>query len=122
MTGYHWFVLIVCMLGWSFDCLDQQPFALARKPAVAELLQLPEIDSRVAEFGGYATSLLLIGWASGRSVFGILCDRIGRARAMVFTVLFYFVFTGLSGLSQTVWNFMRYRFLTESLQRTTFRR
>ena len=38
LNWYHWFVLIVCTLAWLFDCLDQQLFVLARKPAVAELL------------------------------------------------------------------------------------
>ena len=26
LNRYHWFVLIVCTLGWMFDCLDQQLF------------------------------------------------------------------------------------------------
>jgi hypothetical protein len=38
MTRYHWFVLIVAALGWLFDCLDQQLFNLARKPAMQTLL------------------------------------------------------------------------------------
>ena len=112
LNRYHWFVLIVCMLGWLFDCLDQQLFALARTPAVAELLGVSETDPQVAKFGGYATSVLLIGWATGGIFFGILGDRIGRARTMVFTILSYSLFTGLSGVSQTVWDFTLYRFMT----------
>ena len=38
LTRYHWFVLIVAALGWLFDCLDQQLFNLARRPAMLELL------------------------------------------------------------------------------------
>ena len=38
MTRYHWFVLTVAALGWLFDCLDQQLFNLARKPAMETLL------------------------------------------------------------------------------------
>ena len=38
MTRYHWFVLVVAALGWLFDCLDQQLFNLARKPAMETLL------------------------------------------------------------------------------------
>ena len=38
MTRYHWFVLVVAALGWLFDCLDQQLFTLARKPAMESLL------------------------------------------------------------------------------------
>ena len=39
MTGYHWFVLLVAALGWMFDCLDQQLFALGRNSAMVELLR-----------------------------------------------------------------------------------
>src|ERR1700685_4227581 len=38
LNSYHWFVLVVAALGWLFDCLDQQLFNLARKPAITELL------------------------------------------------------------------------------------
>ena len=30
LNRYHWFVLLVAALGWMFDCLDQQLFALSR--------------------------------------------------------------------------------------------
>ena len=33
LTGYQWFVFIVCCLAWDMDCMDQQLFALARRPA-----------------------------------------------------------------------------------------
>ena len=45
-------------------------------------------------------------------LFGILGDRLGRAKTMVMTILFYSVFTGLSVLSTRVWDFSLYRFLT----------
>ncbi|MGQ9575941.1 MAG: MFS transporter [Thermoguttaceae bacterium] len=109
LTGYHWFVLVVCTLGWLFDCLDQQLFNIARKPAVTALLKSEE---RVDTFASWANSVLLIGWATGGIFFGIMGDRVGRARTMVFTILSYSVFTGLSGLAVTVWDFMFYRFLT----------
>jgi len=112
LTRYHWFVLVVCTLGWLFDCLDQQLFALARKPAVAELLGVAEAAPAVAEYSGYSTSILLIGWATGGIFFGIMGDRIGRARTMVWTILVYSVFTGLCGISQTVSDFIFYRFMT----------
>jgi len=112
LTRYHWFVLIVCTLGWLLDCLDQQLFALARQPAVAELLGVSESGPGVAEYSGYATSILLIGWAVGGIIFGIMGDRYGRARTMVWTILCYSLFTGLCGSAQTVWDFIFYRFMT----------
>lgn len=112
LTGYHWFVLSVCTAGWLFDCLDQQLFLLARQPAVAELSRSAETDAAVAEWGGYATSIMLIGWAAGGIIFGIMGDKIGRARTMVFTILVYSVFTGLCGLSYTIYDFLILRFIT----------
>ena len=61
---------------------------------------------------GYATTIFLIGWALGGIVFGILGDKVGRARTMIITVLLYSAFTGLSALSKGVWDFAFYRFLT----------
>jgi hypothetical protein len=40
--------------------------------------------------------IFMIGWASGGVLFGVLGDRIGRARTMIFTILLYAAFTGLS--------------------------
>ena len=44
----------------------------------------------------------MIGWAIGGVFFGILGDRIGRAKTMMMTILLYSVFTGLSVFSTGV--------------------
>jgi MFS family permease len=116
LTRYHWFVLIVAALGWMFDTMDQQLFNLARKPAITEMLKgtstdLPSTGS-VAEYGGYATMIFMLGWAIGGLFFGVLGDRIGRAKTMLMTILVYSAFTGLSALSWDVWSFSFFRFLT----------
>ncbi len=56
--------------------------------------------------------IFMIGWASGGLVFGVLGDRIGRAKTMLLTILIYSACTGLSALSVGVWDFAFYRFLT----------
>jgi MFS family permease len=122
LSGYHWFVLVVAALGWLADCMDQQLFVLARNPALMDLLgPAPDpsnkeaVDSfkrTVDQYGGIATSIFLLGWASGGLGFGILGDRIGRAKTMMLTVLIYSLFTGLSSFSVGFWDFALYRFLT----------
>ena len=111
LDRYQWFVLIVAALGWLFDCLDQQLFNAARVPAMRELLGTNDMR-RITEFGGYATSVFLVGWATGGLIFGMLGDRIGRAKTMLLTILLYSLFTGLSALSTGFWDFALYRFLT----------
>jgi len=112
LTRYHWFVFVVAALGWLFDTMDQQLFTLARRPACQELLGLPPSDPMIDRYGGYTTSVFLIGWATGGIAFGVLGDRIGRAKTMLWTILIYSLFTGLSALSVTVYDFALYRFLT----------
>lgn len=112
LNSYHWFVLIVAALGWLFDTMDQQLFVLVRQPAIAELLGQTPQSPEVARYGGFATSIFIIGWATGGLVFGMFGDRWGRARTMLLTILIYSVFTGLSALSVSWWDFAVYRFLT----------
>jgi MFS family permease len=115
LNSYHWFVLIVAALGWLFDTMDQQLFNLARRPAMQELLAPPGGTASaedVAKYSGIATMIFLMGWAAGGLGFGILGDRIGRAKTMLWTILIYSAFTGLSALSVGFWDFALYRFLT----------
>lgn len=120
LTKYHWFVLLVASLGWLFDCLDQQLFVLARRPAMEELVTKtskgetsgPELQKEQVHYGLVATSFFMAGWAIGGLIFGMLGDRIGRAKTMMITIILYSAFTGLSAFSTSVWDFSLYRFLT----------
>ena len=112
LTRYHWFVFVVASLGWLFDTMDQQLFNLARNSAITELLGRGANADAIARQGGYATSIFMIGWAIGGLFFGVLGDRIGRAKTMLLTILVYSGFTGLSAISIGVWDFACYRFLT----------
>ena len=109
MNRYHWFVLVVAALGWLFDCLDQQIFNIVRKPALEELLKPGQ---SVANYGGIATAIFMTGWATGGLFFGVLGDRIGRAKTMMITILLYSLCTGLSALSKGWMDFAFYRFIT----------
>src|SRR5688572_17890553 len=114
INRYHWFVFIVAALGWLFDCFDQQIFTLTRPAAMESLIDKGVANRRVVvqQYGGYATSLFLIGWACGGLFFGVLGDRWGRAKTMLVTILLYSIFTGLSSLSVGFWDFAIYRLLT----------
>src|SRR5579872_5723734 len=111
LSRYQWFVLAVASLGWIFDTMAQQLFNLARKPAIRDLLGGHASDAIVSEQAAYATAIFMVGWALGGVLFGVLGDRMGRAKTMMMTILCYTVFTGLSLLSTGVWDFNVYRFL-----------
>jgi len=112
LTGYHWFVFIICCLAWDLDCMDQQLFVLARQPALATVMNKAPSDPEVAKYGTYATSVFMIGWAIGGIGFGVLGDRLGRVKTLTATIGLYALFTGLSALSTGPMDFMVYRLLT----------
>ena len=105
LNRYHWFVLMVAALGWLFDTMDQQLFVLARPAAVEDLVpdtsatDQKELGLMRKRAGDIATSVFIAGWACGGLFFGMLGDRIGRARTMLITILMYSLFTGLSSIS-----------------------
>ncbi|MBL8819224.1 MAG: MFS transporter [Planctomyces sp.] len=121
--------------------MDQQLFNLARPLAMNDLVQMEPADppaaepgespsdheKRVAEwektraeelgakrkeYGGYATSIFLIGWATGGLIFGVLGDRWGRVKTMLLTIIVYSIFTGISAFSRGFADFCVWRFLT----------
>ena len=108
LNGYHWFVFVVA--AWAGcrrlpgpaagPCYRVRPCRVARgrgQPA------------DVTFYGTIATSIFLIGWATGGIFFGILGDLYGRVKTMVLTILLYSLCTGLSTLSLGVWDFAFYR-------------
>src|SRR6202044_550179 len=64
-----------------------------------------------SEQAGKFSMVFKTGWALGGILFGVLGDRLGRAKTMMLTILCYTIFTGLSLLSTGVWDFNAYRFL-----------
>jgi len=112
VTGYHWLVVVIASLGWLFDCMDQRLFVLARESALKELLQNDAAAlAEIKKYIGYATTSMILGWATGGIIFGMMSDRMGRVKTMVATLLVYSGFTGLSGFAQGWIDFTVYRFL-----------
>lgn len=112
LTGYHWWILSVATMGWLCDTMAQRIFVLSRGRAMAELLGADASTEMINTYGSYATAVLLIGWATGGIIFGVLGDRWGRAKTMLLTIVVYSIFTGMSAFSVSWWDFLLYRFLT----------
>src|SRR4051812_12078298 len=81
VTGYHWLVVMLAACGWLFDCMGQRIFVLGRESAMRELLGGSPPDDKVRLWGTVATLVLMIGWATGGIIFGMMSDRYGRVKA-----------------------------------------
>jgi SHS family sialic acid transporter-like MFS transporter len=112
----QWLALIAALLGWMFDGFEQGIVPLVGRPALVDVLGLETegkttVDAVVGVWLGWLTAAFLLGAALGGWFFGWLGDRIGRVRAMIFSVLTYALFTGLCGLIQAPWQMTGLRFL-----------
>src|SRR6185437_5993210 len=132
ITRGQWLALAAALLGWMFDGFEQGVLGLVGRPALVDVLNLksdaqlaadksvsPEaraqakerVDGPVGAWNSGLAASFLFGAALGGWLFGWLGDRLGRVRAMVFSVLTYASFTGLCGLAQNPWQLAALRFL-----------
>ena len=93
LNRYQWTVLFAAWLGWGFDIFDGLLFNYVAPNAVPTLLNLaigsPEAKAATLYWTGLLTSILLVGWAVGGIIFGQVCDRIGRTKTLLVTMLIY---------------------------------
>jgi MFS transporter, SHS family, sialic acid transporter len=102
--------LAVAWLGWMFDGMEMGLYSLIAVPALKELLHTQD-TALIGPYVGFMFALFLLGASMGGLIFGRLGDKIGRVKTMIVTVLVYSVFTGLSALAETTWQFGVCRFL-----------
>lgn len=112
ITRYQWLVLLVAWMGWVFDSMDATLYVVVLTPALRALMGSGVTDAAITARGGQILAVFLIGWAIGGVLFGVFADRVGRTRALVWTILIYACFTGAAALSHTWWHLMLFRFLT----------
>lgn len=127
----RWLALVAALLGWMFDGMEMGLFPLVGRPACEELLHTAarleaaealggggvnphvskHLEAEVALWFGIVNACFLIGAATGGVLFGWLGDKIGRIRAMTFSVLVYSLCSGLSAASTEPWHLAGLRFL-----------
>jgi MFS family permease len=83
-----------CFSGWALDAMDVQLYAVAMPTLIGVLAM-----SR-AQAGMLATSALILSSAGGW-IAGMLADRIGRVKVLQITILWFSVFTFLSGFANS---------------------
>ncbi len=112
-TRYQWTVLFAAWLGWGFDVFDGLLFNYVAPNCVPTLLGLPlgspEAKQATLYWTGLLTSVLLLGWAAGGVVFGLVCDRIGRTRTLLITMLLYAVGTAACAFAPNIWWLLCFR-------------
>jgi MFS family permease len=113
ISRYQWTVLLAAWLGWGFDVFDGLLFNYVAPNCIPALLHLPagspEARIQTLHWTGVLTSLLLVGWAAGGVLFGAICDRIGRLRTLMLTMLLYAVGTAACAGATNLWTLVLFR-------------
>jgi len=87
--------LLAASLGWMLDSMDVMLYAMVLTHLINDL----QMSTATA---GLLGSLTLLASAGGGILFGLLADRVGRARALIVSILVYSVFTAACGLAQSI--------------------
>lgn len=105
--------LTAAFLGWMFDGMEMGIFPLVARPGLQQMQALHGIvdEGFVQRWMGIVTALFLIGAALGGLLFGWLGDRVGRVKAMTWSILFYSGFTGLCYFATEPWHLGALRFV-----------
>jgi MFS family permease len=111
ITRYHWMVFIGCWMGGIFDGMDSTLMTVVGPKAIAELVGSTD-KLVIGPVASYIGAVFLLGWMVGGVLFGIMGDRLGRVKSMIFSILLYALFTGLAGLAQDWHQLALCRFLT----------
>ncbi len=111
ITRYQWLVLLIASLGWVFDIFEGQIFVASMREAMPSLLPEGTDEGAVAWYNNIALASFLLGGAFGGVLFGILSDRIGRTKTMIWTILMYSCFTCVTAFAETWWQMAGLRFL-----------
>src|SRR3989442_15066980 len=111
MTRYQWLVLFAAWLGGGFDVFGGLLFNLVAPVCLPRLLGVAAGDARVGAATGAITAILLVGWATGGILFGLVTDRLGRSRTLLLTMLVYATATAARAFAADRWMLAPFRFL-----------
>jgi MFS family permease len=96
--------LLAGSLGWMLDAMDVMLYSLV----LAYLVREFGMSTRTA---GLLNSLTLVASAIGGLGFGVLADRVGRARALMGSILIYSLASAACGFSHSIGQLAVFRFL-----------
>ena len=96
--------LLAAALGWMLDAFDVMLYALVLSHVMRDLGMTKGI-------AGLLNTLTLLASGIGGVLFGFIADRIGRARALMLSILTYSICSFASGLSTSVQMLAAFRFV-----------
>lgn len=105
-------IVVVAFLGWFFAGVHMAITSIVMRVAAADLLPVDAGEGEIGKWFGWLVCAFLFGAASGGYLFGLVGDRVGRAKAMAASICCYSIFSGLTFFVADPWGLLVLRFLT----------
>ena len=98
-------------LGWVFDGYETYATVLVAAAVVNDLIGPGAARAQPLYIGGIL-AVTLVAWAVGGVASGVIADYLGRRRVLLYSILWYSVFAGLTALAPSYAALLVLRFLT----------
>ena len=91
-------IFIVCFISTMFGGVVTMLMSVYLPVTVKDLLGNVS-DEKLNDVSAYINSLFIFGWMFGGFIWGFICDKIGRAKSVMYSTLCYGLFTLLTAVS-----------------------
>ena len=96
ITSYHWLLFAICFLATAFAGVSSTLMSVYLPVAVKDLLGNKSADE-LNTISAYINAVFILGGAAGGFTTGIICDKAGRKKALLFSMGVLGLFTVLTG-------------------------
>ena len=102
---------IASWVGWMFDGYESFAFVLVMPVVLREFL--PEAaPGDLSFYGGIVIAAMLVGWATGGVIAGVVADYVGRKQMLMLSILWYALCAGATAFAPNYAWLVALRFLT----------
>jgi len=98
ISAYLWLTFAICLLGNILAGMASTLMSVYLPVVVKDLLGTVD-SAELSQMSAYINALYFIGWAIGGLTWGLISDKIGRAKSLSLTVSMYGLFTFLKGFA-----------------------
>jgi hypothetical protein len=109
LTPIQWAICITAAIGFAFDSYVLLMLPLIVRPALVELLRVPQTDPLVNAWVGTLFNVPAVAGGIFGLLGGYLTDIFGRRRVLVWSILLYAISGVAAGYSTTVYQLLFWR-------------
>ena len=111
ITPYHWVLFAICFFATAFAGVVSTLMSVYLPVAVKDLLGNKNADE-LNTISAYINAVFILGGAAGGFIAGVVCDKAGRKKALIFSIGCLGLFTVLTGYMPNWWGVVICRFFT----------